>query len=447
MKHFHTLFFVLLAGAHMALLGQPIIQNGNFETWTEEKPQPWTWDTYTTKANACTKSTDAHTGNHALKIQNKAKQGFVATIQVPTTENLPAQLTGFLKYNLDEGQRAVITVTVADSLTPGTFGYEEFTVGWQSFKGSSSSYLGFSIPLDYTLNNKFYLDKKPFNFFTIRIFSYDAMTVFANTDNVTANSYLLIDDLAFQGTKLPTHFVSLAPQSFERWTVMDGKSYPEGWVSKGNLSFEQTAEIVSPSTDAKRGELAMKFTLKNPNTLYRLTQRYVHKGGKDPFQISLKYKLNPLDSMGIVTFGPKGPKVELLIGNALQATYKDYVFDLSHLEKDVTYEMDFVLKKGSPTTQETYLLMDDIRIGESTGLEEEEDFLLGVMYPNPTDGQVTVRSSGIGQLLLMDALGNRVMERRVANGEVISLAHLAKGLYHYEFVSGKQRKTGTLVFN
>src|SRR4051812_791104 len=89
-----------------ASLAQPIITNGNFEAWTldawsQDKALPWSWYEINTSPPAFSKSTDAHGGSFALKIQNKAKAGRYASIDIPKTgATVATRLKGFIKTNM-----------------------------------------------------------------------------------------------------------------------------------------------------------------------------------------------------------------------------------------------------------------------------------------------------------------------------------------------------------
>nr|MBP9152450.1 T9SS type A sorting domain-containing protein [Flavobacteriales bacterium] len=84
----------------------------------------------------------------------------------------------------------------------------------------------------------------------------------------------------------------------------------------------------------------------------------------------------------------------------------------------------------------------------TTGVEEIIAAGQNVLYPNPTNGTIRLRTGGdIYQLNIMDMSGKLLqMERLTIDGQTVELNGLANGLYVYQMIdeAGKVAHTGRM---
>ena len=92
----------------------------------------------------------------------------------------------------------------------------------------------------------------------------------------------------------------------------------------------------------------------------------------------------------------------------------------------------------------SYLL--DIKITQGTGVEETDETLFSV-YPNPTKDVVNVNCSGIEEIRLFNAVGQRIMRHGTEGRDNVqlNLSDLPNGVYILQAVSQGHTLTRRIV--
>lgn len=91
----------------------------------------------------------------------------------------------------------------------------------------------------------------------------------------------------------------------------------------------------------------------------------------------------------------------------------------------------FVHNTNTNLYEEAYaLVIDDIRIEEGTGIEENTHSSALSVYPNPATQMLNIKAEGFDNCSIMNALGQTVISEPIMNGELhINIAHLSNGVY------------------
>jgi hypothetical protein len=86
-------------------------------------------------------------------------------------------------------------------------------------------------------------------------------------------------------------------------------------------------------------------------------------------------------------------------------------------------ESTFALTADDPTTTELRIDTDPNSVAEQADK--------AIVYPNPTDGRISISTTTSAQVSIYDANGQKVMH---GNGRCFDLSHLAPGLYLVEVI-------------
>ncbi len=132
------------------------IPNAGFENWNGTAIVGWTHNSNVPPLDVVTQTTDAYSGNFAVRgeVKDFAGTSFPPTLfsgsaqdpRFPVTTN-PIELNGFYKYQGQGGDAVLITVALQnDNVSGGAEGHFEFAV-------TQNSYTAFSIPIIYDDNN------------------------------------------------------------------------------------------------------------------------------------------------------------------------------------------------------------------------------------------------------------------------------------------------------
>lgn len=440
--HKHLLTVATALSTAAAALAQPTITNGNFETWTvdawsQDKALPWSWYEINTTPPAFSKSTDAHGGSFALKVQNKAKSGRQASIDVPKTgAKVATRLKGFIKTNIGAGEKAIVEISAGNTETNGTQTTSYYkTIGWQTFKGVSNGYVAIDIPLDFSLDQDVFYGKEDFQYYHISVSAYDKFNFPSGSGaSISENTYVIVDDFTLEGNVDLTYFTNAFPESFEKWSEMDGSKYPYGWAFLANPYKDEYKQVVSQSTDAKDGAYALKYTLTAPGTDFSLWQKFT-KTNNQSLKLSLKYALAEGDTIFVAFLATDFSEmsIKLTLTKETISSYKDFVIDLSDLTIAKDYAFILTLQKGSLSTVPTYVLMDDYELVDPTSIEDEYfNANLVVVSPNPSSsGLFQISNVNNAPLEVSDILGNRVPASitRLGRDATVDLSAQSRGMY------------------
>lgn len=440
--HKHLLSVAGALAIATATLAQPTIPNGNFETWTvdawsQDKAAPWSWYEINTTPPAFSKSTDAHSGSFALKVQNKAKSGRQASIDVPKTgTKVATRLKGFIKTNIGAGEKAIVEISAGNTETSGTqTTYYYKTIGWQTFTGVSNGYVAIDIPLDFSLDQDVFYGKEDFQYYHISVSAYDKFNFTTGSGaSISENTYVIVDDFTLEGNVDLTYFTNAFPESFEKWSEMDGSKYPYGWSFLANPYKDEYKQVVSQSTDAKDGSYALKYSLTAPDTDFSLWQKFT-KTNNQSLKLGLKYSLAEGDTIFVAFLATDFSEmsIKLTLTKETLSSYKDFVIDLSDLKTTKDYAFILTLQKGSLPTVPTYVLMDNYELVDPSSIEDEYfNANLVQASPNPSStGLFKISNVNNAPLEVSDLLGNRVAASisREGSNATVDLSAQSRGMY------------------
>lgn len=91
----------------------------------------------------------------------------------------------------------------------------------------------------------------------------------------------------------------------------------------------------------------------------------------------------------------------------------------------------FVHNTNTNLYEESYaLVIDDIRIEEGVGIEENTCSPALSVYPNPATQMLNIKGEGFDHCMVVNALGQTVISEPMVNGELcLNISHLSNGVY------------------
>lgn len=112
------------------------------------------------------------------------------------------------------------------------------------------------------------------------------------------------------------------------------------------------------------------------------------------------------------------------------AEFQQRFANLTGFEGQEVY-IAFVHNTNTAVNEDSYgLLLDDIRIEEGVGIEENDVQPAVSVYPNPATQMLNVKAEGFNNCSIMNALGQMVISEPIVNGELhLNIAHLSNGVY------------------
>ena len=91
----------------------------------------------------------------------------------------------------------------------------------------------------------------------------------------------------------------------------------------------------------------------------------------------------------------------------------------------------FIHNTNTNQYEESYaLVIDDIRIEEGVGIEENTCSPALSVYPNPATQMLNIKGEGFDHCMVVNALGQTVVSELMVNGELhLNISHLSNGVY------------------
>ena len=91
----------------------------------------------------------------------------------------------------------------------------------------------------------------------------------------------------------------------------------------------------------------------------------------------------------------------------------------------------FIHNTNTNLYEESYaLVIDDIRIEEGVGIEENTCSPALSVYPNPATQMLNIKGEGFERCTVVNALGQTVVSEPMVNGELhLNISHLSNGVY------------------
>ncbi len=439
-----TIIFVFLFGLIQIGNSQPVITNGNFETWDVFGiPTPWYGSTF---SGSFMQTSDAHSGSSALKLQNKAGSStFLSASFKKTGTNYPAKLKGFVKYTIPAGEKATITVRLgrkdSTSTQVTTYLYE---IGWARFTGNSNGYIPFEITLDYKLDDVTFFERKDFNIYDVKISGYDERAdISSYSSTITANSSILIDDLAFEGTSALSYTDGNITESFEDWGNMDGDVYPRTWINGLNVD-SNFLKNATKSSDASVGNFALRISQSELNKTFDVSREFVNRDPAKKLSMKLKYNLGPHDTLSALIVQSQFAAYDFgfSLSNASKTVYTEVLSDMSMFAKDSICYLFIQLKKGAKSNTIPFALIDDIKMVSITGLNDETTISKSLtVSPNPsTTGNFEIKNVSGDQFEIVDIRGqvmNNVPLQMSEENVLVNLSNYPRGIYFLKDTKGR----------
>jgi hypothetical protein len=437
------LFGVILGG--MAW-GQAV-PNPSFELWqadTTDVLARWytfnTWAYSVFGANNVTKSTDAHGGNYAVRLetfQNATDTVFGYVSNTPGDISLgeggqpftaqPDTLRGWVKYDIQPGDTALAIVLFKA-------GGAVISMDFYPFTGTASSYTQFEMPLTLSATPD-----------TVII---GFVSSWPDRPGAQDGSWLLLDDIAFNVAQ------AIPGGNFEQWATYYHEE-ASGWSSPD--IYGDTAEVVTRSTDAITGLYAIQIETKalfgNTDTLgYATTGRFSggNQSGGQPYSQTTdtlcgyyKYQGIGVDSaiIGAVFFqGGNMIGVEAVyLDTKNQYTYFEIPFQLGQTPDTVRIDMWSSNPNGLPIPG-SILIVDSLRFKSDplVGLPVARPALAWGIFPNPSGGSAWLEAvpptDGDYNLEVFSTTGQRMLQQDLRlqaglNRIGLDLEMLAAGTY------------------
>lgn len=128
------------------------------------------------------------------------------------------------------------------------------------------------------------------------------------------------------------------------------------------------------------------------------------------------------------------------------AEFQQRFVNLTGFEGQEVY-IAFVHNTNTAMYEESYgLVLDDIRIEEGVGIEENDIQPVVSVYPNPATQMLNIKAEGFDSCSIMNALGQTVISESILNGELhINIAHLSNGVYFVKCSSDGAVETIKLI--
>jgi hypothetical protein len=456
---------------------QEIINSG-FENWNNtqffEDPEQYASSNmfsyiYSGSANV-SKTTDAHSGSFAVKLQTIASPDgplegavFIGTLGeesigggVPFEER-PDSLSGYAKYNVAPNDTAYVAVLFKKFGAP-------LGICYIRFFGSQENYEYFSAPVQWL----------------IPIISPDSMATAVLSSSIftepVPGSMIQVDDLQFVGSSIP-----YPNGGFENWVSYSSEE-PDDWFTSNIFGFSLGTTTVSKTEDSYEGQYAAR--IESLLTVNNDTVGFITNGtfGDDGITGGMPVSLIPDKLTGYYKYTPVGPDTALA-GMALYHynenqqytqlleekylklpaanayTYFELQIDYYSLPEPDTVNIAFgsgnFNDEGSYIGLGSVLQVDNLEISYKphiVGMEDKEQTKSRV-YPNPANEKAKIEIFEIlGENVTIEIVNNQgqlIFSRtqKIDGNQTISLEtdEYPAGLYFYQIQSGNKVYKGKFL--
>lgn len=478
MKSLCLLLFTTLFLVHINSQSQSI-SNSGFENWSNylyfENPEQYSSTnvlSYFANGTAnVTKSTDAQSGNFALKVETifadgEVYEGGVVIGEIaedfinggiPFTEK-PDSIKGFAKYNVMDNDTAYVAVLFKKFGAP-------LGICFAQFYGTQNDYVEFSAPVQWL----------------IPIISPDTIAVGILSSTIFSDpipgSTLTVDNISFVGASTP-----FPNGSFENWVEISSEE-PDDWFTSNVFSIAIGETSVTKSTDSHEGSFAVK--IETTENIFEDSLGFITNGtmGEDNPIGGMKVDSTPDKLSGYYKYIPVGPDTaigglflyhhnentgttDLLEETFIQLPATD---EYTYFEVEVDYfslpEPDTVnIAFASSNLQDypTYiglgsaLYIDALNITYKpnlVGIEKSETEISHQLYPNPSSDKIYIEFQEILRnditVKIMNAAGKLVYENKMnpmATKQFnISVQNFAPGIYFYNIESKNDSYKGKFI--
>ncbi len=385
------ILLLVVATCFGSTFGQAV-PNPSFELWDVDTTEiPATWFNSNLYAQMffgapnVTKSTDAHGGQYAIRLETFANANdslFAYIANCPGDPNSgeggvpynqqPTAMTGWVKYDLVPGDTSIIIVLFKS-------GGIVLSTDYYWFTGTANTYTSFQMPLT--------LSAMP-----------DSVIIavgssLADGPGLADGSWILLDDLAFDSPN------PIPNGDFETWST-SVRTEPIGWSSPD--MYGDTAEVVTRTTDAITGQFAASIETQaifgGQDTMGYMTSGVFSGGnqaGGQPYSLTTDtlcgyYKYNGVGSdsaiIGAVFFqgGILTNVAAIVLNDQASYTYFEIPFQLPSAPDTVRIDLWSSHPNGNPQPG-SVLIIDSLRFKSDplAGLPNPAQSMQWTAFPNP----------------------------------------------------------------
>lgn len=433
----HITFIALLFGS-LAIANAQNIPSGDFESWTVRDEV--SLDSFTS-AGLVARTTDAYSGQYAVRMDNKIIDGEHATSfvtnGVPVENNVlggqaydeaPLSMRFFAKYDLATGDHADIVGIFKLNGSPIAI------VNVEVEGSSADTFVRYSVPINWQVS------AIP-DTFVMLMSSKDL-----DTDTINGDGYLIVDDV---------HFVNIGKRTkplhngdFEHW-VQGDREVPTGWFTIDDVFAESSLpglpRLVEKTSDAHGGNSALSLSNygsgRDVLPGIALTGNSRKNLEKPAFKVSknwkfiegwYKYNSHNGDSArvmaGLFAMGVPIGLVQWGAGSSVnQWTY--FSAELDYFTNLVTADSATVAVMAAnpdkPRGGETELIVDDLKFTDHpVGVKDIATPRMAV-YPNPVRSDIYIAlpdGADVNSYRIFDMTGKEVEGGSLTDGRHIQLS-------------------------
>jgi PKD repeat protein len=261
-------------------------------------------------------------------------------------------------------------------------------------------------------------------------------TVQVDVPNATSNGLVLVNEFPFtEGFEgdfaLPTANMVVVPNSEPTWQVFTDA----GHASERSLYVPAGAVEVTDTNDIVLGNFDFS-TLSVPTVQVKVAASMYGLAGWSSFHLLFRDQCSNIfvgNQWGLWQLNDYGADHG---PNYVPSADDQWVtLQASFPEWNMATGAELVLRVVRPAYPSTFtpepFYLDDVYVGElpvTTSVPEPAADAFA-LWPNPTNGRVTVHTEAAGTLQVFDARGQRVWQQRIAPGSHVVEAALAPGVY------------------
>jgi len=252
---------------------------------------------------------------------------------------------------------------------------------------------------------------------------------------ITLTSGTVTTTIAVNGTAVNCDNVLQLPfyEDFEReitpcWTLLDADHDNQNWMwANDGYGHESDGYYLSYSYDEEEWEdLTPNDWLITPRIAIPATSAHISwwiAAYDDDFATN-SYDVLVADNLEF------NNATTLYSETTFTAEFQQRFANLTGFEGQEVY-IAFVHNTNTAANEDSYgLLLDDIRIEEGVGIEENNVQPVVSVYPNPATQTLNIKAEGFDNCSIINTLGQNVISEPIMNGELhINIAHLSNGVY------------------
>ena len=191
-------------------------------------------------------------------------------------------------------------------------------------------------------------------------------------------------------------------------------------LSNGNYCFTVTAiyhNVESPKSNEVCVDISTCIPPKNPEASYYWQD--------SQYGVLLVWDKDQSTNMSLVRFNIYRGKTIEAMSLIMSVVNIPYTYHYEYLDENPS-PGDYFYMIGANYGEDDECFTEPISVNV-TSLDENQPAF--VVYPNPTDGRVTIINAGIGELRIVNSLGQTVMHTPLEQEAIVDLAPFGKGLY------------------